>query len=213
MQFRYPMTRCTDTYDEAYKACDSYCAEYRALPTVEAIMKATGKNSPATVARAVKDWKDALAERHATAPPHIEGIPDALQSVFVQLWQHTLKAAHLALTVETATTERQLKRQIEDLEAKLKALDVEKARVSIKHDCLMGDLLEANGKANAMQDENNKLKGVLAQAQVEFNKLKEDYERLDKQFNAQNDWYLRQLAQEKALWEKKHGQLAVKPNT
>ena len=171
-------------------------------------MKATGKNSPATVARAVKDWKDALAERHATAPPHIEGIPDALQGVFVQLWQHALKASHLALTAETTTAERQLKRQVEDLEAKLKALEIEKARVSINHDCLTGDLLEANGKANALRVENDGLKGDLAQAQANNNKLKENYARLERQFNDQNDWYLRQLAQEKALWEKKHGQLA-----
>lgn len=206
------MTRRTDTYDEAYKACDSYCAEFRALPTVEAIMKATGKNSPATVARAVKDWKDALAERQATAPPHIEGIPDALQSVFVQLWQHALKAAHLSLTLETATAERQLKRQIEDLEAKLKALDIEKARVSINYDCLIADFLETNGKANGLQGENEELKSDLAQAQAKNKKLKEDYARLEKQFNDQNDWYLRQLAQEKALWEKKHGLVVVKPD-
>lgn len=199
------MTRRTDTYDEAYKACDRYCAEYRVLPTVEAIIKATGKNSPATVAKAVKDWKDTLAERHATAPPHIEGIPDALQGVFNQLWQHALRSAHVALTDETSAAERQLKHQIEELEVKLKTLDIEKTNISTNHDCLMGDLFEANRTISALQDEKGELKECLVLAHTEIEKLKKDYARLENQFNGQNDWYLRQLAQEKALWEKKHG--------
>lgn len=198
------MPKITDTYALAYKACRDYFVRTKAMPTVAAIVAETGRKSPATVAKAVKDWKAELADNYTAAPPHIDGIPEALQGTFAQLWQYALKSAHETLIETNTESERNNKRLITEQAKKLKKLDEEKARISINNDCLISELIESEGKNATLLEENISLKNELAQALEVLEEQKEGYARLERQYESQNDWYLRQLAQEKELMEKKY---------
>ncbi len=205
-----------DTYTLAYEACGTYFTGTGKMPTVEAIKAQIGIKSPTTISTAIKDWKAALAKSMDTSSSAISGIPPALNSAFVAIWQQAQAAStdgYKERLGQLAARETQLDAQAKELEADKVRTDhlVELTERRCQEEILFlkKELVRLAGEAGKLKDEgvHNLQLAIEAEKQCavyaeQIRQETEKVKRLEVLYEREHDWSLKRIEEEKDIYRK-----------
>jgi hypothetical protein len=202
-----------NTYTLAYEACEKLFSESGQIPTIEVIKQLIGISSLNTISIAIKDWKKNLSKTRQVNINDPDGTPSFLHEIISDIWQQALLQATDNLQAQweecrirqqlladkesdlieeriralhsTMLTEQKLQEEITNLKNELAQITLKSAQDHERIDNLISltSELKSNNSAHLMQ----------------LNEARENFVRLEKQYNKEHDWALKRIDEEKSL--------------
>lgn len=200
-----------NTYRTAYEACDTYFSTTGQIPTIEAIKAIINTNSPNTISSAIKDWKKHLSTASKFPPYDKSEFPAALIDAMSLIWKQALSEAKskfdsYLFELESKETE---------LEAKEKKLDEERGKtqdllefLKQKHETeitiLNAEITRLSAVSTKYSEQLGHNQAFLSELKTEnallsahLSKERENFTRLEKQYNKEHDWAIKRIEEEK----------------
>lgn len=202
-----------NTYTLAYEACEKLFSESGQIPTIENIKQLIGISSLNTISIAIKDWKKNLSKTRQFNTNEPAGAPSFLQEAISDIWQQALEQATENLQAQweecriqqqlladkesdlieerirtqhlTLLTEQQHQEEITNLRNELVQMTVNSAQDRVRIDNLNSLISELKSNNSALL--------------MQLNQVRDNYVRLENQYNKEHDWALKRIDEEKSL--------------
>lgn len=200
-----------NTYVRAFEACEDFFADTGQMPTIEAIKPIIGVNSPSIISSAIKDWKNALSQTVRKDQGINPGVPKALLDAVAAVWGQALEEATLLV-----------KDKQEGLQAKQKALDTQEQALNeeatriqqlvsvteqrfaeeigyLKKEAgrLAAEAIASREEADRHRSASTALEKDNAVLAEEIRQEKENFKRLELQYDREHGWALKRIEEEK----------------